>query len=189
MTNKELKKISKYFSFVLRHQPDSIGLELNEQGWASIEDLIDKTVYFDLTREIIEVVVETNDKQRFCISNDGLYIRANQGHSIEVDLDLTPLVPPETLIHGTAEKSLDGIRKEGLKKMQRHHVHLTESKAVARSVGGRYGKPVLLSIDANAMHEAGFLFYKSANSVWLVDNVPAEYIEGLNQKQVRGEER
>ncbi len=175
--SKNSKKISKYFSYILRHKPESIGLVLNESGWAEIQDLIRKTGNFELNREIVELVVETDEKQRFCISNDGLYIRANQGHSIEIDLELQSLEPPETLLHGTAERFLDAIYKEGLKKMNRHHVHLSISETVAKSVGARYGKPVLLSISAQKMYEDGYLFYKSANNVWLVDSVPLEYIQ------------
>jgi putative RNA 2'-phosphotransferase len=175
--SKELNKISKYFSFLLRHEPQAIGLQLDENGWASIEELIEKTTDFKLDRNMIEVVVETNDKQRFSISKDGLFIRANQGHSIEIDLDLIAQEPPSVLMHGTAERFMVNILDKGLSKMERHHVHLTESSAVAQSVGSRYGKPIILSIAAKEMYEDGFKFYKSANNVWLVDSVPVKYIK------------
>lgn len=174
--SKELNKISKYFGYLLRHHPDAIGLTLDSHGWASIDELISKTTDFELTPDIIAIVVETNDKQRFAISPDGQRIRANQGHSIDIELDLAPTEPPETLWHGTAERFLPAITDEGLKKMQRHHVHLTESAAVAKNVGSRYGKPVLLKVAARQMHQDGFVFYQSANKVWLVESVPARYV-------------
>ncbi|WP_444935229.1 RNA 2'-phosphotransferase [Microbulbifer sp. JMSA004] len=175
--SKELNKISKYLSFLLRHEPQAIGLEIDENGWASIQELIDKTTDFELSRNIIEVVVETNDKQRFNISNDGLSIRANQGHSIKIDLNLQLQEPPKELLHGTAARFIEAILKTGLNKRERHHVHLTESQAVAQNVGSRYGKPVILSIASKKMHENGYKFYKSSNNVWLVDCVPVKYIK------------
>ena len=177
--SKELNNISKYFSYLLRHDPESVGLSLDENGWASIDELIEKTVDFKLNRDLIEIVVGTNDKKRFSISYDGLQIRANQGHSIDVDLELTPIQPPQFLVHGTAERFVEAIRVQGLNKMQRHHVHLSESKAVAENVGSRYGKFVLLNISAKEMFDDGFKFYKSANNVWLVDSVSPKYINEM----------
>jgi putative RNA 2'-phosphotransferase len=177
--SKELNNISKYFSYLLRHEPESVGLSLNENGWASIDELIEKTVDFKLNRDLIEIVVGTNDKKRFSISDDGLQIKANQGHSIDVDLELTPIQPPQFLVHGTAERFVEAIRVQGLNKMQRHHVHLSESKAVAENVGSRYGKSVLLNISAKEMFDDGFKFYKSANNVWLVDSVSPKYINEM----------
>ena len=172
----DLKKISKYLSFILRHQPDSIGLELSDEGWTNIKELIGKTRKFKLTRELINTVVENNDKKRFLISEDGERIKANQGHSIEVKLELEPVTPPDFLLHGTAERFLESILREGLTKQKRHHVHLSETQKTALSVGGRYGQPILLKIDSKLMHEDGFEFYKTENSVWLVDHVPAKYL-------------
>ncbi len=177
--SKELNNISKYFSYLLRHEPESVGLSLDENGWASIDELIEKTVDFKLNRDFIEIVVGTNDKKRFSISYDGLQIRANQGHSIDVDLELTPIQPPQFLVHGTAERFVEAIRVQGLNKMQRHHVHLSESKAVAENVGSRYGKSVLLNISAKEMFDDGFKFYKSENNVWLVDSVSPKYINEM----------
>lgn len=174
----DLKKISKYLSFILRHQPDSIGLELSDEGWADIKELIGKTRKYKLTRELINTVVENNDKKRFLISEDGERIKANQGHSIEVKLKLEPVTPPDVLLHGTAERFLESILKEGLIKQRRHHVHLSETQKTALSVGSRYGKPVLLKVDSKKMHEDGFDFFKTENDVWLVDRVPAIYLEG-----------
>ncbi|MEH6575689.1 MAG: RNA 2'-phosphotransferase, partial [Amphritea sp.] len=174
--DKQLTRVSKYLSYLLRHNPDAIGIRLDEKGWASIEELIEKKQGFSLSRELIEVVVETNDKQRFAISPDGARIRANQGHSLNVDLDLCSTEPPETLIHGTAERFWSSIERKGLLKGDRHHVHLTESLEVAMAVGGRYGKPVILKVAAQRMHDDGYKFYKSANNVWLVEHVPVSYI-------------
>ena len=177
--NNDLAKISKYFSYLLRHKPEEIGLRLDDQGWALVDELIEKTNDFELSKELIDVVVETNDKQRFELSVDKLKIKANQGHSINIDLDLKPITPPQFLLHGTAERFLDSIKKDGLQKQKRHHVHLSESIAVAESVGKRYGKLVLLRVAAQEMADAGFDFYRTANNVWLVDTVPAEYINEM----------
>ena len=157
--NNDLAKISKYFSYLLRHKPEEIGLRLDDQGWALVDELIEKTNDFELSKELIDVVVETNDKQRFELSVDKLKIKANQGHSINIDLDLKPITPPQFLLHGTAERFLDSIKKDGLQKQKRHHVHLSESIAVAESVGKRYGKLVLLRVAAQEMADAGFDFY------------------------------
>ena len=175
----DLKKVSKYFSYLLRHKPDSIGLVLDDQGWASIDELISKTIDFKLSRELIDIVVETNDKQRFAVNPARTKIRANQGHSINIDLDLEPQKPPLLLLHGTAERFMDRIKKEGLNKQNRHHVHLTESVAVAKAVGSRYGKIVLLEIDVETMHKKGYKFFKTDNNVWLVESVPYNFISKI----------
>lgn len=172
----DLKKISKYLSFILRHRPEDIGLNLDNQGWASVQELIQKSVGFDLTEDLIRVVVETNDKQRFCLSDDFSKIRANQGHSIAVDLDLTAVEPPEILYHGTAERFWNSIQQSGLQKQTRHHVHLSETMSTAMAVGSRYGKPRILKIAAKELYLAGGEFFKTANNVWLVESVPIEYI-------------
>ena len=176
---KHLASISKYLSFILRHKPESIGLALDDFGWADIDSLIAKTVDHQLTPEVINLVVQTNDKQRFVIDESGKKIRANQGHSIEIDLNLEASIPPSKLLHGTAARFYDAIQVEGLTKQKRHHVHLTESVEVAKSVGSRYGKPVLLEVDAAEMVNEGYVFYQTANQVWLVDEVPSKF---LNQK-------
>ena len=175
----ELIKISKYLSFILRHKPDEIGLNLDSQGWASIDDLLSKSTIAGLTRDSLQLVVETNDKQRFSISSDSKRIRAIQGHSISVDLELSAIEPPEILLHGTASRFIDSINVQGLIKGQRHHVHLSESNSVAEAVGSRYGKLVLLKIKAKEMHDAGYKFYRSTNNVWLTDHVPVDYIEEI----------
>jgi len=176
MMEKQLTKTSKYLSFILRHKPDAIDLTLDENGWALIDELIEKTTEVALNINILKLVVETNDKQRFEMDINQGKIRANQGHSIEVDLSLEPVTPPPILLHGTAKRSYESIIKQGLTKQKRHHVHLSESKMIATSVGSRYGKPILLEIDTKRMHEEGFQFFRSANNVWLVDAVPARFI-------------
>lgn len=129
---KNLEKISKYLSFLLRHSPESIGLSLDESGWGSIDYIIANSVNPLLTRALIEIVVETNDKQRFSISPCGMFIRANQGHSIEIDLKLRAIIPPDELLHGTADRFIESIMESGLTKQKRHHVHLSESIDVAK---------------------------------------------------------
>ena len=175
---KQLKHISKFMSLVLRHKPEEIGLQLDEQGWASINELIARmnTKGFHVTAEIIKEVVVTNDKKRFAFNEDKTLIRASQGHSIEVDLNLQEMIPPDILYHGTTHKYLESILKDGLKSQSRQHVHLSATTETAQAVGGRHGKPVILLINAKSMCEAGLKFYLSDNKVWLADAVPAQYI-------------
>jgi putative RNA 2'-phosphotransferase len=173
-----MKRASKFLSLLLRHEPEAIGLRLDAQGWASIEDLValtrDREV--PLTRELIETVAATNDKQRFAISADGLRIRANQGHSLAVDLGLQPVRPPETLFHGTATRFLQAIRSAGLQPRSRQHVHLSRDAETATRVGQRHGKPVVLKVRAAALFDAGTPFYLSENGVWLTPAVPLEFL-------------
>lgn len=179
-SSKQLNKVSQFLSFVLRHKPDAIGLELDPNGWANIDDLISKanasSEPANLDRALIQEVVDTSDKKRFIISDNGQNIRANQGHSVNVDLQLKPVVPPEFLYHGTATRFLDSILQEGLKPQQRQHVHLSTDIETATAVGQRYGKPVILKIKALLMHEQGFVFYRSENGVWLIKEVPTAYL-------------
>jgi putative RNA 2'-phosphotransferase len=177
----ELKSISKFLSFVLRHEPQSIGLQLDDGGWASVDDLLAKAAAAGkrLDHQLLQRVVDTSDKKRFALSEDGQRIRANQGHSIDVSLGLQPVSPPAFLYHGTASRFLDSILATGLDKRERHHVHLTEDLSIARSVGQRYGRVVLLEVDAARMHNDGHLFFRSANAVWLTDVVPSAYIKVL----------
>lgn len=167
-------------SLVLRHKPETIGIALDEAGWVGVDVLLMamKTKGHVLTVEQLEGIVASNDKQRFRLSDDKSRIRANQGHSLKLDLQLKALEPPETLYHGTAIRFIDAIEKEGLQKQNRHHVHLSKDKETAYSVGSRHGKPVILSIASGTMHQDGYLFYCSDNGVWLVDNVPFEYFLG-----------
>jgi len=176
ITGKELNEVSKFLSYILRHKPDSIGLQLDPYGWLLIDDIIaNSQAEIVLSKEIIKEAVSGNKKQRFTISDDGKYIRANQGHSIKVDLQLTPQVPPDILYHGTASRFLESILKEGLKAGQRHHVHLSSNIQTAKEVGSRYGKPVILTIDSKKMHQDGYQFFISNNLVWLTESVPTQY--------------
>ncbi|MCH2235601.1 MAG: RNA 2'-phosphotransferase [Crocinitomicaceae bacterium] len=172
------KRISKLMSLILRHNPGVINASLDENGWLDVDDLIlgIKSKGLEITREILEKVVETNNKKRFSFSLDGTKIRANQGHSIDVDIELKPTSPPEFLYHGTVEKYLDAIKSEGLKKMNRQHVHLSKDIDTAENVGGRRGKPVILTVNTGQMEDAGYTFYLSENKVWLTDHVPLEFI-------------
>lgn len=173
------RHISKYLSLVLRHQPDSIGITLDENGWASVTILLEKLQqkFKYMTLEILEDVVKTNDKQRFAFNNDNTKIRANQGHSVNIDLGYSQQEPPELLYHGTVSKFISNIKEQGLLKMNRHHVHLSEDLDTATKVGSRRGQPILLSINSGHMHKDGHVFYQSNNGVWLTNHVPAEYIE------------
>jgi putative RNA 2'-phosphotransferase len=172
-------KISKFLSLVLRHNPALIGLKLDANGWASVTELLDKMRLkgHGISLEDLKHLVETNSKKRFAFSNDFEKIRANQGHSVEIDLGYEKQVPPTVLFHGTAEKNVDLIMKDGIKKMNRHHVHLSQDITTARKVGMRHGKPVILNVDAKRMAERGFDFHLSNNGVWLTDFVPPEFIK------------
>ena len=181
MNEKKLVKISKYLSKHLRHQPERLGLILENGGWVKIEDLLKACAKnnFPLTFEELRQVVEQNDKQRFSFDEIGAKIRANQGHSVEVDLQLKSAIPPAQLFHGTAERNVRMIQEHGLLKMARHHVHLSIDTETARRVGMRYGKPVIFEIDTSAMLENGFEFFVSANGVWLVETVPPKFLKIL----------
>lgn len=179
LTDKETRRVSKFLSLVLRHQPELIKLNMDANGWVEVEELINKvnTKGFRLDREKLDFVVATNNKKRFAFSDDGDYIRASQGHSLEVDLGLKPVVPPTHLYHGTALSNIASIRKGGLVKRSRQHVHLSAEIKTAMNVGGRHGKPHLLILPAREMQEKGFEFFLSKNGVWLTDHVPAEWID------------
>jgi putative RNA 2'-phosphotransferase len=176
-----LIKISKYLSKHLRHQPERLGLTLAEGGWVPVDELLDACAKhrFPITRDELDEVVERNDKQRFSFDPTGKLIRANQGHSVEVDLQLKPVEPPEFLFHGTGDQSVDDILRDGLYKMRRHHVHLSVDRETARKVGRRHGRPAIFRVDAQRMHADGFVFYCSVNGVWLVEQVPPRYLERL----------
>ena len=179
MNDKEIIRTSKFLSLVLRHEPEHIGLKLGEAGWIGVDELLRAVNQHGvaLTLDQLKHIVATSDKKRFAFSEDGQRIRASQGHSIDVDLQYEPQTPPELLYHGTATRFLDSIRKDGLKRMERHHVHLSAETKVTVQVGSRHGKPALLTIRAGEMHRAGFVFRLSANGVWLVDHVPPQFIE------------
>ncbi len=174
-----LVRTSKFLSLVLRHQPEVIGLNLDEQGWADVEELI-RLANQDghaLSHELLERVVTENDKQRFAFSTDRRQIRASQGHSVEVDLNLPPRQPPAILYHGTASRCLDSIRATGLNSGSRQHVHLSREETTATKVGERHGRPVILRVRTGEMFSAGHQFFLSANGVWLTESVPVAFIE------------
>lgn len=181
MDNNRLVKISKYLSKHLRHQPERLGLALAPGGWIDVEQLLAacERNNFTVTRAELVEVVEKNDKQRFSFDSTGKRIRANQGHSVEIDLQLQRVTPPAVLYHGTGEGSVQSILAGGLSKMGRHHVHLSLDVETARKVGARHGRPAVLKVDAAAMKEAGYDFFVSANGVWLVDSVPAKFLSLL----------
>jgi putative RNA 2'-phosphotransferase len=178
MDQQEQKNISKRLSYVLRHRPDSVGLELENGGWVGVDDLLAALARSGkaVSRPVLERVVAENDKQRFEFSEDSLRIRARQGHSAEVDLGYQPATPPDALFHGTATHRLDSILRQGLVKGRRHHVHMSTDKETMIAVAIRHGKPVLLSIDARRMHADGHEFFVTGNHVWLTDHVPPEYL-------------
>ena len=176
--DKSNKEVSKFLSYILRHKPDAIGLELDPEGWASIEEIISKAD-ISITKKSLNEVVATSDKKRFAISPDGLFIRANQGHSFKVDLGLQASQPPEQLYHGTTSRFLASIKEKGLIPKDRQYVHLSEDEETAIKVGQRHGKPVVLTIPALSMHWQGHEFFQAQNDVWLTDTVPESYINGL----------
>lgn len=187
MTRQDTRK-SKRLSQVLRHQPDLIGITLDEGGWTSVPALLEALARFGepLSRAELEGIVAASDKQRFAFNTEGSLIRANQGHSVRVDLGLAPAVPPDRLYHGTVRQFLASIERDGLLKMSRHHVHLHTTIDVALAVGARRGKPVVLIVDAAAMHRQGQAFYVSENDVWLTDTVPPEYLAVLADPHAAG---
>jgi putative RNA 2'-phosphotransferase len=170
--------ISKFLSLVLRHQPDLIGITLDEAGWVAVEDLLEgcRRKGHPLTFHELQRIVQSSDKQRFAFSEDHKRIRANQGHSVPVELGYQPAAPPEVLYHGTADRFLDSIRKTGLEKRARHHVHLSERTETAAAVGSRHGKLVVLEVAAGVMHREGIPFFRTTNGVWLTDCVPVGYL-------------
>lgn len=175
---KDLVQRSRFLSLVLRHKPEKIGICLDQHGWVDVQELLAacrKHGIF-ITLETLTNIVETNDKQRFSFSEDRQKIRANQGHSISIDLNLQPIKPPPVLYHGTASRFLPSIRKQGLLKGNRHHVHLSTDPVTARTVGQRYGKPVVLRILAREMDKDGYTFFLTANGVWLTEHVPVKYL-------------
>jgi len=179
ISEKETTGFSKFLSLVLRHQPETIGIELDEQGWVPVDQLIAACNAHGkkLTVETLNHVVATNSKKRFAFDESGLKIRASQGHSVEVELGYTPQIPPELLFHGTGSQSVQSILPGGLEKRSRQHVHLSRDVETAIAVGGRHGKPVIFEVPALQMHAEGHLFYLSENGVWLTDVVPATYLK------------
>lgn len=173
-----LRDLSKFLSLLLRHKPQLVGLELDEHGWADVDDLIRRVSRKrPLDRTTLEQIVATDDKQRYSFSADGKLIRANQGHSIPVDVELAELEPPKILYHGTGEKSAASIRAQGLLKMSRLYVHLSSDIDTAVKVGKRHGAPKIFIVDSGKMFVDGYKFFRSVNGVWLTEHVPAIYLE------------
>lgn len=178
MHPKQLIRTSRKISLVLRHKPQAIGLTLDANGWAEVDDLL-RLMTEDgtpLNRSELDLIVAENNKQRFRFSDDGRKIRANQGHSLQVDLQMKPVQPPAVLYHGTATTAVASILRTGLERRKRQHVHLSHEQETATNVGGRHGKPVVLIVDAAQMAADGYLFYRSDNGVWLTGAVPVKYL-------------
>lgn len=171
-------KISKFLSLILRHAPEKVGIDLDANGWVAVDELLTAAEAHGkaISRGRLEEIVFSNDKQRFAFSPDGLRIRANQGHSVNIDIELSPVTPPSMLFHGTATRFLPSICSQGLQRMGRQHVHLSATREQARRVGARHGRPVVLEIDAKGMSHIGHLFFLSANGVWLTEFVPVDFI-------------
>ncbi|MEZ2418780.1 RNA 2'-phosphotransferase [Luteibacter sp. RCC_6_2] len=179
MEDPKLVRTSKYLSFILRHAPETIGLKLDNDGWAEVEELIQCAAEAGMRLDagIIGEVVRTSDKKRFTLSHDGLRIRAAQGHSAaSVNIRYAEAVPPDVLYHGTATRHIESIRIHGLVSGARHYVHLSSDEATASRVGARHGKPIVLTVHTGSMYRAGFTFFQAENGVWLTSRVPAEYL-------------
>ena len=173
-----LNETSKYISLILRHKPETIGITLDEHGWANVDELIAgiaKTQSFDMA--MLEEIVATDNKQRYSFNEDHTLIRANQGHSIPVDVELKEIVPPEILYHGTGEKYVASIDEQGLIPKSRLYVHLSKDEETAVNVGKRHGKSVVYKVHSKDMHKDGYVFYQSVNGVWLTKSVPVKYLE------------
>ncbi|MEA5138609.1 RNA 2'-phosphotransferase [Arcicella rigui] len=182
ISDKQLTHISKFLSLVLRHQPEKIDIQLDQNGWTDINELIQKVNNYGihLDKEILHHIVATNSKKRFAL-NDALdKIRASQGHSIDIELGYTNQQPPEFLYHGTSEKSVQSILETGLERRNRQHVHLSNDIETALKVGQRHGKPFIFKVLAEEMYNNNFQFYLSDNGVWLTDHVPAKYLKQNN---------
>ena len=176
---KLLTRISKLMALSLRHKPEALGLTLDEHGWADVVTLVRsiQQKYRSFDRETLDLIVATNNKKRYAYSEDGRKIRANQGHSINVDVELKEAEPPDVLYHGTATRFIDAIAEEGLKPMSRLYVHLSVTPETARQVGSRHGRPVVYRVDTKRMKEDGCVFYLSENGIWLAKSVSKEYLQ------------
>lgn len=180
MDRSERVSLSKYLSYLLRHEPGDLGLDMDRHGWVRISQLVEKARKEgrNLNRENIREVMEESEKNRFRVSGDGRFIRAGYGHSVDVELGLEPRQPPQWLFHGTADRNLESIREWGLLQGGRQYVHLSADKEDARQVGTRHGKPVILAVEALVMHGEGHVFYRSDTEpgIWLTGHVPREHI-------------
>jgi putative RNA 2'-phosphotransferase len=179
ISKKQTTQISKFLSLVLRHKPETIGIELDQNGWADVKSLLEKSnkygLQFDL--EMLKYIVETNPKKRFAFDHNFSKIRASQGHSLEIELGYSNQKPPQFLFHGTSEKSVESIWENGIEKQKRQHVHLSSDIDTAIKVGQRHGKPFIFKILAEEMYNDKFEFYISDNNVWLTNFVPKKYLK------------
>lgn len=180
-SNKKMRDTSQFISLVLRHKPEAAGITLDEHGWADVEALISGACEngVPLDKETLDEIVRTDNKQRYSFNEDGTLIRANQGHSIPVDVELEEKMPPDVLYHGTGEKYVSSIEKQGLIPKSRLYVHLSSDVDTAKKVGSRHGKPVIYTVDCRKMSEDGYRFFLSANGVWLTKSVPTEYLHKI----------
>ena len=179
MNDKKKKQIGKYISLILRHEPQKINLTLDDAGWAHVSELLAglSSTRHAISLEQLEEIVSSNNKKRYSFNDDQTKIRANQGHSLDLDLQLEAKTPPEILYHGTATRFVTAINEQGLQKRSRHHVHLSDNLTTATAVGSRHGKPVILEVLSGKMSDDGYTFYQSDNGVWLTDHVPSEYLK------------
>ena len=182
----KLNDVSKYLSLILRHKPEVIGIELDKNGWGRVDDILaNLPEEYKIDMNMLEEIVKTDNKQRYSFNEDKTKIRANQGHSIKVDVELKKVIPPDVLWHGTADKYVDSIKKQGLISKQRLYVHLSNTIDTAISVGNRHGKPFVFSVDAKQMYEDGYKFYKSENGVYLTNVVPRKYLSEYDLQKGR----
>ena len=190
--NQKRKNTSKFISLILRHRPEIIGITLDEHGWAEVDALVDGINRSDphaLDMEGLEEIVRTDEKQRYSFNEDHTLIRANQGHSVPVDVELEERIPPDILWHGTGEKYTASIDRQGLLPKSRLYVHLSSDPETARTVGSRHGKPVLYKIDCRAMAEDGYRFFLSANHIWLTEEVPVRYLQKTGMDEAEEKRR
>jgi len=182
--DKDITRTGRFLSLILRHDPARIGLTLDSAGWANVDELLKK---MNIDSGVLNTIVETNNKKRYSFNENKTKIRANQGHSIKVDLELESVQPPNILYHGTATRFLHLIYKDGIQKMKRHHVHLSDNRDTAIDVGKRHGKVIVLEVDAELMYKDGIEFYKSENGVWLTNEVAPKYLSIINIEGVENE--
>ncbi|MCG8573640.1 MAG: RNA 2'-phosphotransferase [Flavobacteriales bacterium] len=185
MHEKQQKRISKFLSLILRHNPGKVGIKLDKNGWVKVDELLLKinTKGIRITFEELEFIVDTNNKKRFGFNEDKSMIRANQGHSVEIDLGYEAKIPPTVLYHGTGEKYVNSILESGIQKRNRHHVHLSKDVETAKMVGQRHGKPFIFEILTEAMVHDGFVFFESKNGVWLTEEIPVNYLKRSDKNE------
>ena len=178
---RRLERLSKFISMILRHKPEVIGITLDEHGWADVDELIkginETGEEVEFNKTTLEKIVKTDKKQRYSVSQDKTLIRANQGHSIPVDVELEKKEPPKILYHGTGVKSVKAIQEQGLLPMERLYVHLSTDVETATNIGKRHGTPVIFKVNTEQMQKDGYDFFQSVNGVWLTKEVPAKYLE------------